>query len=655
MPTEGQTARVELSSRPFGSEATQRREVASTLVYQGQRAGVLARNLAVLRSTQAEIAALVERVVIPDSVTSEMGRDGSSTFVLTDENGRREWLGRSSMPTISAEALYGECSYDGSNVCLPGIMTGVELLVLAERLPVQCAIFVVEPDSLRLHLAMQLYDYSPLIAAGRAVFLDASDLDASLRRFFTDHPGYEIPRTLFTGALRAPAKIAELQRRFESAGEGATQAQAEALVTCAERIRRRSFADVPAAPRTALVSVDQRLDALEQGRRLARGLSTLGAPHAVCLADAAERCHAVAGLRAIDSIQADVVLCVNVGAERWRGLLPQDLPIGAIMLGVEAVPKAVIGALSPRDLVFAASREVEQAAIENGLPPERCRRFDPAVDDVCLPQLEEHPSNSASREFEATIVADVPDDRAEPNGVTLSSHVALWNSLVALAGRTVDRTNLCSPAELLRRAERESGVAIDGEDLRRFFEDAARRRIVPAACARAARASLAGDRLRVALCGASWDSANSGETHVGPLPVFPQSLAWFTTTKVLVFPISDRRSVQAALDASAAGANVLLREGEVPFAEDYPQLAPVASLIPFYRNGDELRRSVRALMRPAVADPSACRTERWADTRTELCKELCTVLTRDHTVARRIHWMIEELRRRQGAVACGPS
>jgi len=464
-PTEGLAVRLELDSS-FASADPQRRREFPTQAIRPEPGECFARNLAALRRSQPAIAALVEQSDVPDSVTSTEGRDGSLTYVLPGENDRREWLGRSSMPSVSADALYGECSYEGTNVSLPGIMTGVELLVLAGRLPPQCAIFVVEADPLRLRLAMQLHDYSALIDSGRAVFLDARDLAAALRDFFTDHPGYDFPRTLFTGALRAPAKVAELQRRFESAGEAALQAQGAALVGVVERLGRQSYEripigcgtgfqpvrarvenpchtahsdtrleGVPAVPRIALVSMDQRLDSLEQGRRLARGLSALGVANTVCLPETPGRCHVVAGLLAIEAIEADLVLSVNVGVERWRALLPEDLPIGAILLGAEAAAKSVIESLAPRDLVFAASIEVEQAALTNGLPPEQCRRFDPALDDALLRVGEGVRFDPATREFDVAIVADVPDDRAEANDVTLASHVSLWNAVLSVAKR----------------------------------------------------------------------------------------------------------------------------------------------------------------------------------------------------------------------------
>ena len=129
------------------------------------------RNQAALRAFQPSVAAILDEVAIPEEVKPATGRDGSDTFLIPDETGRHVWFGGSSMPGISAAEIFAGFRGDGSNASLPGVLTGVEPLVVAGQMAAHTALFVVEQDPLQLKLAMHLRDYSDLFAGGRLVFV----------------------------------------------------------------------------------------------------------------------------------------------------------------------------------------------------------------------------------------------------------------------------------------------------------------------------------------------------------------------------------------------------------------------------------------------------------------------------------------------------
>ncbi len=129
------------------------------------------RNLAALTDAQASLAAAIDAIPIPDGVTPVRGRDDSDTFFLPTGDGRGAWFGGSSMPTISAFEAWSGLRGDGRNLILPGVLTGLEPLLILERIPKHSALFVCEPDGLLLKLALILRDYTRFIESGQLVFI----------------------------------------------------------------------------------------------------------------------------------------------------------------------------------------------------------------------------------------------------------------------------------------------------------------------------------------------------------------------------------------------------------------------------------------------------------------------------------------------------
>ena len=59
-------------------------------------------NVAALQALQPELARRMADLKLPDTVEPAWGRDGTPTFRILGTDRRRHWLGRTSMPSISA-------------------------------------------------------------------------------------------------------------------------------------------------------------------------------------------------------------------------------------------------------------------------------------------------------------------------------------------------------------------------------------------------------------------------------------------------------------------------------------------------------------------------------------------------------------------------
>ncbi|MHC4610351.1 MAG: hypothetical protein ACYS7M_08390, partial [Planctomycetota bacterium] len=120
-------------------------------------------NLTALAEQQPLLAQRVETMQIPATVVRATGRDGSETFRTRREDGSWQWLGRSSMPTMSAPAFVEGLQTQGRNLIIPTIATGREALLAEQRMPRHCAVFVYEQDVVALKLVLHLHDFSSLI------------------------------------------------------------------------------------------------------------------------------------------------------------------------------------------------------------------------------------------------------------------------------------------------------------------------------------------------------------------------------------------------------------------------------------------------------------------------------------------------------------
>ncbi|MFQ5414956.1 MAG: hypothetical protein ACE5E6_10910 [Phycisphaerae bacterium] len=305
-------------------------------------------NVDALAERQPDVADAVRSVPVPAGVSPATGRDGAPTLRVPGPDGDLIWFGGSSMPTVSADAIVGRVPDDGGNVTLPGVLTGLEPLLLTRRLPPHVATFVVESDLASLRLALHVYDYAPPIRAGRLVFITGADIVAHLRAFFDAHPGYAFPARLISVPHRAPSALAELTARLEHAADEVTRVQTRLIEHACKRLQARAprahtFAGAPAnaaardtahaprapehRPRVAVVSVDVSPATCAQTARIARALARLEWPHEICIPDAPDRCHVLARLAAVDRAAADFVLIVNGTTGLPRALLPDTLPV----------------------------------------------------------------------------------------------------------------------------------------------------------------------------------------------------------------------------------------------------------------------------------------------------------------------------------------
>jgi len=154
------------------------------------------RNIEALRQVDPKTAQRLEAAKVPQQVEPATARDGTPTWLVKSPDGRGQWFGRSSMPTIRAEGLLSQFDAGSGNVALAGIGTGLEAKLLCERLGRHRAVVVLETEPLNVVLALRLWDLSGHIRNHQLVVMVGDDqerLGKLLLEWCRQRPGFEVP------------------------------------------------------------------------------------------------------------------------------------------------------------------------------------------------------------------------------------------------------------------------------------------------------------------------------------------------------------------------------------------------------------------------------------------------------------------------------
>jgi hypothetical protein len=212
----------------------------------------------------------------------------------------------------------------------------------------------------------------------------------------------------------------------------------------------------------------------------------------------------------------------------------------------------------------------------------------PAADDGFVRSVGEH-ADENEVEFDAVVLADLPDDRPAAVGVTMLSHVRLWESARRIARAAFRGDRPPSVRELLEQAQSVTNVTLEDAELRRRFTELLQVNLLPAAFARAVVDALIDAKLSPAVRGRNWEvPGGSSDGQSGELPRGDALERLFRGTKVVVLPFAGPIEVQRALDALCAGTIVCMRQADPPWDETYSSLKSIAHSVFHFSSPREL-------------------------------------------------------------------
>lgn len=557
---------------------------------------VMASNLAVLHDSHPALATALKSTPAPAAVPA-LTRDGQLSFQLAQPDGHPTWLGRTSIPSVRARALIEQLDLGPGNVMLPGIGQGAEVDLFLARLPGHRAVFIWETQPATLGLILRLYDWSTQIARGRLVFIacQLDELTETLVNWLAEHPGHLCPERLMVWPWSTPPELAAIRSAVQNAYTDTDYRRTTRLADLRARLTDKPPASAP--PLVAVLAPKPTEEAHLLAAGLADAAKTLGWQSVIATVTGPGDVHplaqanklATAGQRPTFAVLADYA---RQGA---RCLLPDEVP-AVSWLGISAAPTMTPTGESDM-LAVTHTRQQPWAATTAANTPR------PLVLPLpCLTHSTEDPIPQADREDTALILADIHPTHASTLGFRLASHQRLWDAALRMLEEVVDGFTDDQAARLLSRAEAQTGVRLDDQNIRQAMLSGLCHPAATGLLWRKMAQHLTANKVPVDIHGTGW-TPRPPLPQPQPCPSLSERARLLARARLFIYADPTGRIWPEILLAAAAGAVVVARAHP---GDDAPGglatlLAPGQELVTF-RGTSELVTVVRRLL----ANPGRC-------------------------------------------------
>ena len=551
-------------------------------------------NVAALQALQPELARRMADLKLPDTVEPAWGRDGTPTFRILGTDRRRHWLGRTSMPSISAPAAVEHFDMGGANALIPLVATGFEADLLCKRIGRHVAVFAHDADPVNVKLALHVTDLAEHFRDGRLVLLTFGPIEETLPAFLAEHPGYDFPHRM----LVHPAVGQEALDRLRAGSEAAASAAADRRFQRARAVaaamageHRPSLGD---RPRVTVLASDPRGGPMATVEQLVRALAELDWPAAVQAPSSPDQCHDLARLILICDHRPDLILTFNSCAGRLTEFIPPDWPVASWFWPGSAVGPAVGAGYGHEHHMFAATPALCEQLRDAGVVPDRVHLLEIGVDASCYKPIAVDPERRSLLACDAAVLVDAVDASAAAAGIKHPSQVALWQRIHALTTRRAREYTSSLAPQIVSQAERATGTKMTSQDVREKFVHLLHHRLAPTAVVRAAVVALRRAGVSVKVWGRGWGGDDAvGDVVVGPIPdaCGRNEISQCATT--VVSPRFDASAAQAILEVTAAGGRAVFTPPETDLPTLHPTTAEVFNLLPQYGDFGTLVSRVR--------------------------------------------------------------
>jgi hypothetical protein len=533
------------------------------------------RNLAALRNAEPRLAEVLAHLpeVGPEEVAPAYTRDGRLSFRLLGPDGVPTWFGRTSIPTVRAEALLDRFDTGKANVILPGIGQGTEAALLTRRLGRHRAVFVWEPDARSVQLALRLHNLATAIEDGRLVLLVCMlpELTAALAGWLKEHPGHLCPNQMLMWPWQSMAEIAPIRSAVEIAYQRTEHDRQQALAqlrACRETIARTSVQGPPPArsggespppdrrdhrPVIALVALHAADNTWALTDALSDAASTLGWP--VVRADIRRPgdMHSLArASRLAGSAPGtpNLAILIDVVREQVRDILPERIP-AICWLSDKADRFGHPG----HDMLAVTGPEVARRALAAGADARRLL--------VCPPPCLASPLTSPDQEqtnrpIDLLLVSNTGPVDAVNLAPKLPSYAQIWKVAADLLAARIESFTSDQAKTILERAEAKLAVHVDDPDTRQEMIHLLGQVLAPSLLIRFISHVLIENNVTFRIAGPGW--ATTFPQQAGPtVSGVQQRMTTFRQTKVVIHADCTGLSTADALLAAGCGAAVIAR------------------------------------------------------------------------------------------------
>ena len=592
-------------------------------------------NLAALRRVLPSTADRIASTPAPQSLTLASGRDGARTFKWTDETGQVRWLGRTSMPTLSCEALAAAFQPGGGNTLLFTFGQGGEVSALLRRLADHQAIIAIDETPWAVAAALQLRDFAADIDRRRLlVFVGPSAWD-ECRQFLTQHEGFLLPERILSWPWFEP----------ETAAFASNQLAAIQTSVAKHRTESRPVAVVKTAAQppdgaqsaVALVSNVPHPNVHRLARRLAAGADAAGVRCSRFVLDSPLLVHPRAIEKTLAEFRPTLHVLIDVPPDALGYALP-EAPVLILCSHAEPLPEEWLKRVPSSARLGVRTEGQRRAAIKSGIPESHLVFLPPAA----LPGLATAPRPKNAR---VLVIGDDADPTARSAGLHLVSHRQLWGAATRIIDGRIDAYNDSDTADVFTAAERMLGIRIDSDEVRNGLIERIRLRLGPVLMRRAYCLALAEAGIEFDLFGRGWEQHESLRAfHRGPWPAAEHDSACLADYGALLALETSGHVEPWLLDGLAAGLVGLVRSHPLDETRDglAAVLRPDRHVVRFGSRSDLVEQVLRLVESPEAFSQQAV--------------EAMNHINAAHTWRHRIQTIIEVCRGQQGrTVADGHS
>ncbi len=563
-----------------------------------------------LQRADPQCAEMLRNATPPFEIRPSRGRDGAATLTWCDADGRRHWLGRTTMPSIRAEALIDAFNPGSHNILMVGFGHGTAVSRLLSRLMPHQALLVVDDVPWSVSMALHLHDFSAAIDAGRlCLFVGESAWD-ELRRFLQSNPGYLAPDRILAWPWFDPREVARLTQRLADINKAVARQRAEATATL------RST--TPSGEKTDALLVTSNI-AQPRVRRLAQMLTAAArAMERPCETFALASPRSVHPLDCEQAVQRlKPALLIPIESVPDVATRADGAAILVLLTGHEqGVQRDKIGLLPPQTLLGVCNSRQREEAIAAGMDAERVLLVPPAA---C-------PGLRAAEPLGAklAVVGDIVDCSPKAAGLNLATHQRLYDKAAENIRRAIAESSQINADAVLSKAEDALKIRLESKDVRAGLVERIHARLQPSLNRIACCEALRNAGIEFDAFGEGWEQADawtSASRGGWPAPdELPKAL---TAYRLLIVPFVDEAAAQIAMDAAAAGITIAARAS----GADRDQADPIALSLPGpilrYKSPQELV----ALVQRIQTDPGEYQAS---------AGRMAAEISADHTWTRRL-------------------
>lgn len=472
----------------------------------------LEENLLALESVNPAAARMIRRAAPPDSSVPVRGRDGVATYSWTEPGGLLRWLGRSSMPSVSAPALIDAFQPGEAGILLYSMGHGGEIALLLGRIEPFQAIMVVEPAAWKAGLALRLHDFSEALRLRRLLVFAGDTAWDALGEFLLENPGFLEPQRVLAWPWFEPETISDISAQVSAINQKVNQRRAEFRSSrkSAQRADGVASADTTAL-RLAIVAPTP----TTRVRRLS---------HVLCAAASSMEGHALRLVRddpscahpwsiedALARFRPSLTLYIDAGNDA-----PPRCPISVAGLTTHG-PVCVLSRsgtvaeegsalLSAGAWLAVPGEKASAAALAAGAASERMLVVPPAA--LPIPR-----AACRSTDGRLAFYADGACASAQAAGLHLATHLRIWSVAEEIIRETVDTCRPDSSLEIVQKAEARLKIRLESVEVRAGIAERLRMRLVPRIVCESYLVALVEAGLRFDLYGQGWRDHPRFATH----------------------------------------------------------------------------------------------------------------------------------------------